>query len=291
MEDLRQFANAVPKLPFDHHELMAMVAPRALLVLGNTDYEWLADESGYVSSRAAYEVWNALGVPDRFGFAIGGGHNHCALPDEERPAVEAFVDKFLLGDMTADTDVQMHPFETVNYEQWYQGWETGDTSFPDVVIDPAGTESVYYETECASHGTDWEVFEDEEASNGAYATIKAGLNSTDAAPTGGESTMTIPFTVSKDTTYYVFARANSPSADDDSIWLKFDGGPFEVANGLGTVGWQWVNVTKAALTAGDHTLTITYREDGTMLDKVGITSFAYGPEELGDEEALNICEP
>lgn len=55
-EDLFQFANAVPKLPYDHHELMAMVAPRALLCLGNPDYEWLADESGYVSCRAAHEV-------------------------------------------------------------------------------------------------------------------------------------------------------------------------------------------------------------------------------------------
>ncbi|MCA9057864.1 MAG: hypothetical protein KDA85_05175, partial [Planctomycetaceae bacterium] len=51
MEDMFRFANRVPKLPYDHHELMAMVAPRALLVLGNPDYEWLADESGYVSCR------------------------------------------------------------------------------------------------------------------------------------------------------------------------------------------------------------------------------------------------
>src|SRR5690606_5504614 len=55
-EDLRRFANFVHKLPLDHHELTALVAPRALLVLGNPDYEWLADESGYVSARAAHEV-------------------------------------------------------------------------------------------------------------------------------------------------------------------------------------------------------------------------------------------
>ena len=53
-EDMFQFSNSVEKLPYDHHELMAMVAPRALLVLGNPDYEWLADESGYVSCRAAH---------------------------------------------------------------------------------------------------------------------------------------------------------------------------------------------------------------------------------------------
>ena len=47
----------VSKLPYDHHELCALVCPRALLVLGNTDYEWLADEAGYVSCVAAREVW------------------------------------------------------------------------------------------------------------------------------------------------------------------------------------------------------------------------------------------
>ncbi len=43
-KDLTLFNNAVTKLPYDHHELMAMVAPRALFLLGNPDYEWLADE-------------------------------------------------------------------------------------------------------------------------------------------------------------------------------------------------------------------------------------------------------
>lgn len=73
-QGLTQFNEAVRKLPFDHHELMAMVAPRALLILGNPDYEWLADESGYVSCMAAKEVWEAFGVPDRFGFSIVAGH-------------------------------------------------------------------------------------------------------------------------------------------------------------------------------------------------------------------------
>lgn len=53
----------VSKLPYDHHELCAMVAPRALLVLGNPDYVWLADESGYVSCRAARKVWEPSALP------------------------------------------------------------------------------------------------------------------------------------------------------------------------------------------------------------------------------------
>ena len=87
--DMFQFSNDVSKLPFDHHELMALVAPRALLILGNPDYEWLAEESGYVSCRAAHEVWKNFGIGDRFGFSIVGGHGHCQLPDEQRPEVES----------------------------------------------------------------------------------------------------------------------------------------------------------------------------------------------------------
>ena len=147
IEDMFRFANKVPKLPYDHHELMAMVAPRALLVLGNPDYEWLADESGYVSCRAAHEVWKIFGIPDRFGFSIVGGHRHCQLPENQSPEVEAFVDKFLLGKTDADTSVTKHPFEGVNHRQWYDGWLTGKSTFPEP--DRTNIESVYVEIENA----------------------------------------------------------------------------------------------------------------------------------------------
>jgi hypothetical protein len=79
-ENASHFNDAVTKLPFDHHELAAMIAPRALLVLGNTDYEWLAEESAHVSVNAARQVWVALGVSDRFGYSIVAGHPHCQTP-------------------------------------------------------------------------------------------------------------------------------------------------------------------------------------------------------------------
>lgn len=131
MESMFQFSGEnVAKLPMDHHELVAMVAPRALLVLGNTDYEWLADESGYVSCRAAHEVWKTFGVGDRFGFSIVGGHPHCALDQSQRPEVEAFVDKFLLGKTDADTDIARHPFPKVDYSRWFSWWGSGKPVFP-----------------------------------------------------------------------------------------------------------------------------------------------------------------
>ncbi|MCQ2242731.1 MAG: hypothetical protein MJZ32_00570 [Bacteroidaceae bacterium] len=119
IEDMRQFSETnVAKLPIDHHQLAALVAPRALLVLGNTDYEWLADESGYVSCHAAHKVWEQFGIADRMGFSIVGGHMHCQLPKEQYPEVEAFVDRFLLG-KSANTNVQKaEMFKNVDYKKW-----------------------------------------------------------------------------------------------------------------------------------------------------------------------------
>lgn len=118
MESLSQFSDDVNKLPYDHHELMAMVAPRALLVLGNPDYEWLAEESGFISSKAAKRVWETFGIEDRFGFSIVADHGHCMLPDVQRPEVEAFIDKFLMGDKTANTIVEIHPYSEEKVASW-----------------------------------------------------------------------------------------------------------------------------------------------------------------------------
>lgn len=131
MESLFQFSNDVPKLPYDHHELMAMVAPRALLVLGNPDYEWLADESGYVSCKAAKKVWETFGISDRFGYSIVAGHGHCQLPDVQRPEVIAFVEKFLLGNTSANTNVEVHPYPNVDFARWTNWWGTGNPVLPE----------------------------------------------------------------------------------------------------------------------------------------------------------------
>ena len=131
MESLFQFSKDVPKLPYDHHELMAMVAPRALLVLGNPDYEWLADESGYVSCKAAKRVWETFGIADRFGYSIVAGHPHCQLPDVQKPEVIAFVEKFLLGNASANTNVEVHPYPVVDFARWTNWWGTANPVLPE----------------------------------------------------------------------------------------------------------------------------------------------------------------
>lgn len=108
----------VGKLPVDHHQLAALVAPRALLFFGNNDYEWLADEAGYVSMKAVKEVYKTLGVPEKVGYAIEGGHGHCQLPQGEYKYVEAYIDRFLLG-KDVNTEFEVAPlFENVDWKKW-----------------------------------------------------------------------------------------------------------------------------------------------------------------------------
>src|SRR5437764_447933 len=129
---MKQFTgDNVYKLPEDHDELMAMVAPRALLETGNTDYYWLTNRSNYVSARATQRVYNAFGIGDRFGFYIDGGHLHCSTLPAESPAIAAFVDKFMLNRASTKTDVEVTPYPTLDYSRWTAWWGRGAPEFPD----------------------------------------------------------------------------------------------------------------------------------------------------------------
>ena len=270
-EDMFQFAGLnVSKLPHDHHELMAMVAPRALLVTGNTDFFWLSNPSTYVSARATHEVYKTFGIGDRFGFYIDGGHGHCAIPTTQRPAIEAFVDKFLLDKTNVNTDITVHPYPNLNYQRWYSWWGTNNPVFPD----EGSSVKIWLETECGVVGSNWNIGSDPLASKGAYVTIKPGIaNSTGSAPANtAANQVVIPFNIDVAGTYNFLGRAIGPSATEDSYWVRVDNGAWVSANGLTSTQWQWGRLTIADLDAGPHSLSITYRESGAKLDKILITT-------------------
>lgn len=119
--NLKQFKNAdAPKLPYDQHELVAMIAPRAVLTIGNTSIDRLGSEAGYVSMKAAAEVYAALGVSDRIGYSQNPTGTHCAFPNVQTADVAAFVDKFLLG--KTGSGVTKSPYKT-DLAKWIT-WST-----------------------------------------------------------------------------------------------------------------------------------------------------------------------
>ncbi|KYF77854.1 hypothetical protein BE17_30260 [Sorangium cellulosum] len=103
---IEQFGSAVTKLPLDHHELVGMVAPRGLLILGNLNYEWLSTNNADQAGGAARMIYEALGAKQNIGY-VDSGHTHCGTDyaGGEQAAIEAFVKKFLLEDASASTDI------------------------------------------------------------------------------------------------------------------------------------------------------------------------------------------
>lgn len=99
------YANDEDRLPFDHHMLAGLIAPRGLLSIDNAGYQWLGPCSSLGCMGTARLVWQAMGVPDRMGYSMSTNHPHCSFPDQQREDLFAFINRFLLG-MEVNTTVQ-----------------------------------------------------------------------------------------------------------------------------------------------------------------------------------------
>ena len=116
-------------LPHDHHELIAMIAPRAVAIFGNRDQVWLGDESGYKSTIAAQEVWKALGAEANFGYDFTTGHPHCQADTSQTNTANTFVNKFLLG-QDADTKIAI-PTTVNGYDAMQAVYDLDETKVMD----------------------------------------------------------------------------------------------------------------------------------------------------------------
>ena len=122
-KSLRQFNKEPDKLPFDHHELIAMIAPRAVLMIESTQIPRMGAEAARIDHLAAKEVWTALGVPDRIG-VTEANVPHCSWSPSYTPDLEAYVDKFLLGKADgAPTEFLRSKFTDLDTKKWMP-WTT-----------------------------------------------------------------------------------------------------------------------------------------------------------------------
>jgi lysophospholipase L1-like esterase len=188
----------------------------------------------------------------------------------------------------ADDGDHLHPSET-GHRMMAEAVDLNLFTGSDSLVFPTlNYKSIYFEPECAAIGTNWDIINDAQASNGKYVTVKPGIQSLNAAPTDSASAIYIPFTIDSAGNYNLFVRINCPTYDDDSFWAKMDNGEFVMYNGLVTSGWQWVKLNSFDLAVGEHKLTITYREDGAKLDKICISNDIFSPPGMG-EGAQNLC--
>src|SRR5262245_52434624 len=119
--DFNRFSSAATRLPFDHHSIVGLVAPRAILIIEN-DILWLGPQSSWSEANAARLIWQGLGVPDRMGYSLTTGHNHCAFPSSQQAEVNAYVQRFLIGNGAGNTNVMRNdpgvPFFQAMWVNW-----------------------------------------------------------------------------------------------------------------------------------------------------------------------------
>jgi hypothetical protein len=89
------------RLPVDTHEIIGLVAPRGLLVLGNTGgqgqfYLNLDNLSEHATALAGREIFSALGVETNISYD-SRNVTHCQNTNMFTAAVQASVGRFLLG--------------------------------------------------------------------------------------------------------------------------------------------------------------------------------------------------
>jgi hypothetical protein len=112
----------VARLPFDHHMVMGLVAPRPLLVIDNP-VDWLGIDSSFTAGSLAHTIWKALGADDRMGYSQSSAHTHCQFPAQQRAILDAYVKKFLLGADGGDTRVLRAETAKAELASWMD-WTT-----------------------------------------------------------------------------------------------------------------------------------------------------------------------
>jgi hypothetical protein len=153
---------------------------------------------------------------------------------------------------------------------------------------------VWLEAEAADTlGASWRAYDDPAASGGKNIGSNGGDgDDLDTAP-GPEWVAAYNFTAAAGV-YKMVARVIAPTVDDDSFWVRIVGATGQTHEdpdqpGTGWVrfneiepGSQWVwdevhssdhssEVVNWTLAAGDYTLEIAKREDGTLIDVILIT--------------------
>ncbi|EQB51796.1 hypothetical protein CGLO_08634 [Colletotrichum gloeosporioides Cg-14] len=118
--NFNQYTSNVNQLPFDHHMLAGLIAPRPVYIMENPDYEWLGTMSTYGCMGGARKQWQALGSLDTFGYSQVGNHAHCSFPSSQQSELTAFINKFLLKQSAGSTSVYRtdQTYNNFNVDSW-----------------------------------------------------------------------------------------------------------------------------------------------------------------------------
>ncbi|MEL7533861.1 MAG: lamin tail domain-containing protein, partial [Bacteroidota bacterium] len=168
--------------------------------------------------------------------------------------------------------------------------ETADSVFLGRSQGQAADTIIWFEAECGQRGSKFQALTDASTSNGGYLEIQPGNNDYNS-PGDTSKQVDYHFRLSKAGNYRVYGLVRAPNGNDDSFWVRIDNGSWAKWNSIersSSYVWDQVhdqlNGNQAvvwALSAGEHTLSVASREDGTRLDKLVISNQNAIPSGLG----------
>jgi len=123
--DFRPFVENATQLPIDSHEIVALVAPRGLLVLDNPHIAQFAATAAHTAVLAGAEVYRALGAGDHISYISDvANEKHCATgkPEYEQPLIQSIA-TFLKRERPAAGLIQPGAKGTGNLAEW-RDWQT-----------------------------------------------------------------------------------------------------------------------------------------------------------------------
>ena len=123
--DFRPFVENASQLPIDTHELVATLAPRALLVLDNPHIAQFAAAPAHTAVLAGREVYRALGAEENISYVSDVvEQKHCAAgkPEYAQPVIQSIA-TFLKRERAAAGVIRAGAQGTGDLSPW-RDWET-----------------------------------------------------------------------------------------------------------------------------------------------------------------------
>ena len=124
-DNFAPFVENAAQLPIDSHEMVALVAPRGLLVLDNPHVAQFAASSAHTAVLAGAEVYGALGALGNIGYVSDIVSDvHCASGKPEYAApISQSIAKFLKHEGDGPATIRPGATATGDLAQW-RDWQT-----------------------------------------------------------------------------------------------------------------------------------------------------------------------
>lgn len=172
----------------------------------------------------------------------------------------------------------------VNGTLYYSTGRNSSTTYQAVIESPSPAAGIWLEGECGAVGNNWRTISDAAASGGSYVVVP-NLNSYSVPSDVPANQVRFSFSVNQAGAYHLFARLRAPNSNDDSFWIRVNGGNWvqwwENISLGNSFNWNTVTGSPFSLNQGANTIDIAYRENGAQLDKLHLNQSGEAPTGMG----------